>query len=423
MKEPLHNLAHKADQFIDDAKQSYREKFGWSQPVRVNLYNGYVSVADGGTVIIRGRVLANDVIEGTNEDISVLSNAKRMAKRFLTKEVPGARLRLHIGEFITQEIVCDEEGYFKFEGVADGVSPKAALWQDVHAELLDPVPEGQTEVMFRGKIQSTQATLGVISDVDDTVIQSSAHTFTDLLKTTLTQDETDRKVFDGLSLFYQALHQSPATKARVPFWYISSSAWNMYDYFEGVWAVNELPLGTFMLRDLGVDKEKFIKSSHGDHKLGSIEEVLTNAPHTTFLLIGDTGQRDPNIYHEVALKHPERIAAVYLRDVKGGGRDAELAQFARELAEVGVPMMWSEDLNNCIEHSAQQGWIREDSARRIEKILHDAVEHKHLERVSRGSTLIGPSYETKRNLGIALGALAIGGLLVWGVTQRRRASQ
>ena len=419
MKDIIHDIAIKVDDLSDKTQESYYNTFGYSQPVRVNIYNGYVSTADGGTVVVRGRVLSNEVIKGTNKDVSVLTNAKRMARRFLTKEVPGAKIRLHINEFTTQDIVCDEEGYFMFNQAIDGVSAKDGLWQDIHAELVEPIPEGQTELLFRGKIQSSQATLGVISDVDDTIIHSGATSTISLFVTTFSKDETDRKVFDGLSLFYQALHQSPATDAKVPFWYVSSSPWNMYDYFEGVWAQNDLPLGTFMLRDLGISESKFIKSSHGDHKLGAIEEVLNNAPHTTFLLIGDTGQRDPNIYREIALKYPERIAAVYLRDVQDGKRDAELNQFAQDLREVGVPMMWSADLYNCIEHCAEQGWIRQESATHIEQRMQEAIAQKKRKQASRGYGLIGPSYEAKRNMGIALGALALGGLLVWGVKRRR----
>jgi phosphatidate phosphatase APP1 len=59
------------------------------------------------------------------------------------------------------------------------------------------------------------------------------------------------------------------------------------------------------------------------HKLGVIERLLADFPHRRFMLVGDSGESDPEIYAQVARTHPERIDSIAIRDVTGEDNRAE----------------------------------------------------------------------------------------------------
>ncbi|WP_180969928.1 phosphatase domain-containing protein [Deinococcus planocerae] len=83
---------------------------------------------------------------------------------------------------------------------------------------------------------------------------------------------------------------------------------------------------------------------HGDHKLARIETLLSTYPELNFLLIGDSGEEDPELYARVVRDHPGRVLAVYIRDVvHTPGVDARVCDLRRDLERAGVPLVLSPD--------------------------------------------------------------------------------
>ena len=68
-------------------------------------------------------------------------------------------------------------------------------------------------------------------------------------------------------------------------------------------------------------KNKFFKDGHGTHKLRAIENILNFHPTLPCILIGDSGEQDPEIYSEVVKDFPNRVEAIYIRDASGNARD------------------------------------------------------------------------------------------------------
>ena len=116
-----------------------------------------------------------------------------------------------------------------------------------------------------------------------------------------------RKPFKGVAAFYRALHAGVN-----PVFYVSKSPWNLYAPLVEYLEVQGLPLGPLMLRDFGL-------ASSRHHKREAIEAILTTYPKLRFVLIGDSGEQDPEIYSAASCgAFPQRIRAIYIRSVESG---------------------------------------------------------------------------------------------------------
>jgi len=146
-------------------------------------------------------------------------------------------------------------------------------------------------------------------------------------------------------------------KRNNPFFYVSSSPWNTYDLLRDFMDFNEIPAGPILLRDLGLDQTKIMKSDHQSHKFKEIENILITYPKLSFVLVGDSGQDDPKIYQEVVKKHPNRILAIYIRDVKLPERAGIVVKISEELKAQNVEMVLVENTINAAEHAAKNGLI------------------------------------------------------------------
>lgn len=120
-----------------------------------------------------------------------------------------------------------------------------------------------------------------------------------------------------------------------------------------------------MLRDFGLDRSKLFRGSHRDHKLGAIEELLRRYPELRFILIGDSGQKDTEIYREVVERHPDRVLAVYIRDVTGDEGDREARRLLEQVRDAGVEAAFGPDLLQAADNAAEHGWIAGGAVREV----------------------------------------------------------
>ena len=124
---------------------------------------------------------------------------------------------------------------------------------------------------------------------------------------------------------------------RNPVFYVSSSPWNLHDFLDTIFARAGLPMGPMFLRDLGISETQFISGTHGDHKGAAIDAILNANPGLSFVLIGDTGQHDAEVYRDAARRRPGRIRAVALRQPGKRPDRASRAAMA-EIEADGIPL-------------------------------------------------------------------------------------
>jgi phosphatidate phosphatase APP1 len=159
--------------------------------------------------------------------------------------------------------------------------------------------------------------------------------------------------------------------------YVSSSPWNLYAMLREFLHVQQLPAGPLLLKDFG-EHTLFSMNEHGEHKLARIEEVFAAYPALPFILIGDSGEQDPEIYAEVVRHHPQRVKAIYIRSVDtSAARLAAVDKLIVSVRASGAQLMLVPDSEFAAVHAAGEGWINPDAVaavradKRVDQIASD----------------------------------------------------
>ena len=197
------------------------------------------------------------------------------------------------------------------------------------------------------------ARFGVISDLDDTVVRSSATSVLKMAWIVLRNNAHTRLPFEGVAAFYRALQRGADGRGSNPIFYVSSSPWNIYDMLEDFLDVHGVPPGPLFLKDWSLT----VLGKHRDYKLGVIRRLLGTYEDLPFVLIGDSGEEDPEIYLQTVREHPGRVMAVYIRDVTSGERDDEIMAMAEEARKLGTEMVAVPNTNGAAEHASSIGLV------------------------------------------------------------------
>jgi phosphatidate phosphatase APP1 len=350
-------LASSLDRRFDYAKFRVKLRRGWVDPLMIQPYRGH-GTAD--VLHLRGRVLENKRISSAEEQDSVWENVLNMYKRFASDEVPGAHVQAEIGGR-TFEAVADNEGYFHFT-IAPPELPLERVWHHLRLTLLTPTVEDQPPVHAVGRclVPPPKSEFGIISDIDDTIVRTGATDPLTMARIVVLNNPHTRMPFEGVAAFYQALRKGGDGAGYNPIFYVSSSPWNLYDLLVDFMNINGIPVGPIFLRDIGLENDHFIKSDHHEHKLKQIRMVLTTHRDLPFILIGDSGQEDPEIYREVVREFPGRISAIYVRDVTLEERATAVRRIIDEVGASNVEMLLVPDTTAAAEHAVARGFITAD---------------------------------------------------------------
>ena len=343
------------------------DRKGRRDPLIIHAYRGYGTDA---RVRVRGRVLEDEGIPAAGERDSALRNVLSALRRFESDEVPGARVAVRFAG-ATQELVTDAEGYFDTWITPREALHGDALWHDVAFELLAPRdPENPSPAAIgRVLVPPATAKLGVISDLDDTVVQTGATDARMLLRSVFLANARTRLPFAGVATLYRALQAGSDGTQNNPVFYVSSSPWNLYDVLAEFLAIREIPEGPIMLRDWGLSSRELLPTSHGSHKIEAIRSIIDLYPTLPFVLIGDSGQEDPEIYREIVAHYPSRILAIYIRNVTPGPDRADrIRALAREVTEAHSELVLASDTGEVAAHALDRGWI---DAQSLERVLSD----------------------------------------------------
>jgi phosphatidate phosphatase APP1 len=276
----------------------------------VKVYHGY---GHKDNLIVNGHVLAGKPPLPNKYSNNVISNILHVIKLFFIKPLPGVKVLL---QWQNQQFfsTTEADGFFMFEW--QSAAAIEAGWHPVFVHVLNE--EGHITATGEGKIfipHSTQ--YGFISDIDDTVLISHSASTGKRLRVLFTRNPRRRKAFADVVEFYRLLslaHTEPAVPN--PFFYVSSSEWNLYDDLNEFFKHNGLPKGAFMLNKIKKWYQLFKtgKTKHQD-KLRRVARILDAFPKQRFVLLGDNSQSDPEIYASIANTYPDKITAIYIRNI------------------------------------------------------------------------------------------------------------
>ena len=295
---------------IDDAIHEFRELIArrrGHQPTVVP-YTGY---GGPGWVRVMCRVLL-DKPQGKSE-----KTAKKIRgwRSFATVPLDDTEVTITVGE--AEHTVLTDRG-----GLVDTVMPVELSpgWHTVTIRA-----EGSGPVEAPVFVVDPDARLGLISDIDDTVMVTSLPRPFLAAWNTFVLDEHARRPVPGMAVLYERLLQS---NPGAPVLYLSTGAWNVAPTLTRFLERHLYPSGPLLLTDWGPTHDRWFRSGR-DHKAGALERLATEFPDIEWLLVGDDGQHDEELYGAFADRHPENVKAIAIRQlstseaVLAGGRSRE----------------------------------------------------------------------------------------------------
>ncbi len=332
-----------------------KRKLGWLGTPRILPYTAY---GDQDKVMITGAVVEDKGIQPPSPDQKLWKNVLNMMKRYMGDEISGVRVRIEFGE--RSEVVrTNERGLFHTLLPNDAPPPGHEEWHPVRFTLLDRLTEDQGRVTAEGQvhINNPDADFIVVSDVDDTVMVSHSTRVLRKLRLMLSKNALTRSPFEGVSEFYRALHQ-PGNGNRRSIFYVSGSEWNLYDLLVDFFKSKRIPRGTLLLSDAKLSLFSMFQSGHKyQQKISRIRELFELYYSQPFVLIGDSGQKDPEIYLKIAEMYPSRVKVIYIRTIGSSSRNKRLKILQEEAASLGTEMLPVRTTVEAARHALEHGYI------------------------------------------------------------------
>jgi phosphatidate phosphatase APP1 len=315
-------------------RREQKVRTGAFRGLQVTVYRGYVA-----SDVARARVRVAEVPELPGDSrIPYWETASANLRRHAALAIVGVEVTLRIGDHTAVE-TTDGHGFANF---AVPVPRLKSGWHDAHA-VTTPI-EGGESAAGTGQIlkPAGRARFSVISDIDDTILLTGLTEGVTMVARTLLRDAEERTAIPGMAALYRGLARGPAAGTARPeqaFFYVSTGSWSFYPMLERFVAARGFPAGPMFLTDWG-PTERYLRRSGAEHKRTAIRRLLQAYPKTRFVLIGDSGQRDPVTYEEMAREFPGRIPLILIRQVGDDDeeRNSALAGRAAALRAEGVPL-------------------------------------------------------------------------------------
>jgi phosphatidate phosphatase APP1 len=310
---------------------------------------------------VHGRALEKHRVLGAELHHDRWDNLVAMLQRADADPLPHATVRVSCGPSRSR-FTADDEGFFS--GWMNVSNPEPAPdhpdWVRLAAQVdrPDAAPAATGEAFFP---QRSLPQL-IVSDIDDTVLQSRVTNFLRAAQTLAFGNARTRLPFPGVAAFYEALRRGAHGTSDNPLFYVSSSPWNLYDVITEFLDIQRIPRGPVMLRDLDIGFGSLRSRHHHDHKGANIHRIFETYPGVPVILIGDSGQQDPEIYHRVVHDFPSRVRAIYIRNVTmNAERSAAIDGLAKEVLAVGSSLVLADDTLAAAKHAAENGFISPDA--------------------------------------------------------------
>lgn len=357
------DLSRIASELAGEAHRAVERALGKTGAYRAIGYRGY---GTSDRALLLGRVLEHTRIAAADATQGRWRNLLATVQRIDAAPLPFATVRAILGRTETA-VTADDEGFVR-RWLSAAAPLGSGAWHDVHLQLVtaDDTPVSSVPpTPARVLVPSVDAELGVISDMDDTVLQSEITSFVRAAQLMLLENARTRLPFPGVAAFYRALERGRGLRgdARNPIFYVSSSPWNLHDVITDFLEAQEIPAGPMLLRDWDIGRDMLRTR---EYKLAQIREILTTYPRLPFILVGDSGQEDPEIYGAIVREYPGRIVAIYIRNVsQHPERSESIRVLAAEVTEAGSTLLLADDTLTAARHAAAHGWIAEEALTEI----------------------------------------------------------
>ncbi|EDP72319.1 hypothetical protein FBALC1_14497 [Flavobacteriales bacterium ALC-1] len=333
---------------------------GWlkKDPLQIIAFQSY---GTNSHFYARGRALEDESIN--LEDQHIWHLIVNTWKRFETDEIKHVGLNVKLPNNKIIKVTTDNDGYFvteeDLENLENLTNEEGWLSFELSYDDLNIKRTIQNDNRFPGEllIPSRNAQFGVVSDIDDTILHTGVVSILKwrVVYNSIFKHAKNRIPLEGAADFYHKLHLGFSGSNANPIFYVSHSPWNLYRYLELFLRQNNFPKGPILLRSFS----NFLKKKSQDEKPQKQKEILNllkTYPNLSFILIGDSGEQDPDIYMEIAESFPDRILAIYLRSVKHKKKMLRVRGLIENYKTTMVLMV--ESSAQAIEHAKENGFIQ-----------------------------------------------------------------
>lgn len=326
----------------------------------VEPYRGYGSRAE---IFLIGRVFRQSPgIPGEDPD-SWRAQWRDVRRRIARRTVAGAPVTARFGGAETR-VETDRDGYFRVHLHPHAAPAGAEAWHPIDLVLDADPPIAAAGSVF---IPPARCRCVVVSDIDDTVMHTGVANKLAMLWRLFVEDAASRVAFPGVAALYRALHAGAGGAEGNPMLYVSRAPWGLYEMLSEFFQRHDIPVGPVLfLREWGLSWTHPLPRRAEDHKRVLIENMLALYRDRPFVLIGDSGQHDPEVYAQIVEAHPGRVLAVYIRNVtRDAARIQEIVRLAAAVAASGSSLVLAADSVAMAEHAAGLGLIAAEAVGRV----------------------------------------------------------
>jgi phosphatidate phosphatase APP1 len=317
----------------------------------LEVYRGYGTWSE---VFLIGRVFRQSHSDAAARG-RLQSELRDVGRRLARRTISGAVLtaRFYGAE---ETVTTDPDGYFRIH-----LRPKTEPTLDATWHSIELTLEAPQRVDAQGQvyIPPPQSRFVVISDIDDTVMHTGVANKLGMMWRLFVADAQSRVAFPGVAAFYRALHAGVSGTEGNPMLYVSRAPWGIYAVLEEFFDLHGIPVGPVLfLREWGISWRSPLPRKAADHKQELIRNMLALYSELPFVLIGDSGQHDPEVYRQIVEEHPGRVLAVYIRNVSNDpGRIKEIENLATAVAAAGSSLVLAADSLAMAEHAVRLGLV------------------------------------------------------------------
>lgn len=334
---------------------------GWFGLPKIVPYIGY---GDHNNTFITGEVIRGFKVSKPAAHRSRWQNILAAVKRYMVDDLEGVTVTVDYNE-MSSTVKTDKFGIFRCEFHHPGLTLSSDAWKKAKIRISGGINigKGSGEVEVEVMVVNRNAQFAVISDIDDTIIVSYATQKLMKLKLLLFNNAHTRMPFEGVSAFYTALQQGSNKQMLNPIFYLSNSEWNLYDLLHEFIEFNRIPKGPLLLREMKIRLLNPLKlrEVNKNHKQQVLYQLFSSLTELKFILIGDSGQHDPEVYSHVVKQFPGRVLAIYIRDIGIAENSAEIKTISQRMQDDhSVEMILVKDTEAAARHAISKGFISPD---------------------------------------------------------------
>lgn len=329
--------------------------------VALQAYRGYGSREE---IFLLGRVFFQPEALARAEGHPLSDDVINIIRRLLRRGAAGAELVARF-QGAEQRLTTDRDGYLRVQMRLERPPPAGRLWHPLELELTAPERMKTHGEIF---IPPDTCRFVVVSDIDDTVIHTGVANKLRMLWRYATRGGRSSTAFPGIASLYRALHGGVSGHDANPLLYVSRGPWAIYELLDEFFNANKIPVGPILfLREWGISRRWPFPRRARAHKMILIRKMLDLYHDMPFVLIGDSGEEDPEIYASLVRELKDRVVAIYIRDVgRDPSRTSAIEALAREVEAAGSSLLLASDSAAMAGHAAARGLITPEACTELD---------------------------------------------------------